>query len=229
MDGRVSHALQLRCRGARGGRHALAGGRGRVDGGDGRGQSRSSSRAARTSSRAAVALPRRPPRLEPLDGPVDAGRRPTPTGAVVLLDQQQADGHRARTSCAGRETKTRLPSDFDIFSPSMRTIAWCIQWRTNGSPVAASDWARSHSWCGKIRSAPPPCRSMVVPSSRRASAEHSMCQPGPARAPERLPRRLVVERRLPQHEVERVALVGVVDVAAPLGGQLEHLLPACSG
>ena len=76
------------------------------------------------------------------------------------------------------ETNTRLPSDFDIFSPSIRTIAWCIQWRTNGSPVAASDWARSHSWCGKIRSAPPPCRSIVVPSSRSARAEHSMCQPG---------------------------------------------------
>ena len=75
-------------------------------------------------------------------------------------------------------TNTRLPSDFDIFSPSMRTIAWCIQCRTNGCPVAASDWAASHSWCGKIRSVPPPCRSMVVPSSRKASAEHSMCQPG---------------------------------------------------
>ncbi len=86
----------------------------------------------------------------------------------------------ARASCCLRSslTKARFPSDFDIFSPSIRTMAWCIQWRTNGSPVAASDWAASHSWWGKIRSAPPPCRSMVVPSSRRASAEHSMCQPG---------------------------------------------------
>ena len=73
---------------------------------------------------------------------------------------------------------TRLPSDFDIFSPSMRTIAWCIQWRTKSWPVAASLWAISHSWCGKIRSEPPPWRSMVVSSSRRAIAEHSMCQPG---------------------------------------------------
>ena len=35
-------------------------------------------------------------------------------------------------------TNTRFPSDFDIFSPSIRTIAWCIQWRTNSEPVAAS-------------------------------------------------------------------------------------------
>ena len=33
-------------------------------------------------------------------------------------------------------------------------MATCIQWRTNGSPVAASDWAASHSWCGKMRSLP---------------------------------------------------------------------------
>jgi hypothetical protein len=46
------------------------------------------------------------------------------------------------------ETNTRLPSDLDIFSPSIRTMAWCSQWRTNGSPVAASDWAASHSWWG---------------------------------------------------------------------------------
>jgi hypothetical protein len=54
----------------------------------------------------------------------------------------------------------------------------CIQWRTKRTPVAASDWAASHSWWGKIRSDPPPCRSIVSPSSRWASAEHSMCQPG---------------------------------------------------
>ena len=90
----------------------------------------------------------------------------------------QADDPGVPGPCSRSLTKTRLPSDLDIFSPSMRTIAWCIQCRTNGSPVAASDWAASHSWCGKMRSEPPPWRSMVVPSSRRARAEHSMCQPG---------------------------------------------------
>ena len=128
-----------------------------------------------------------------------------------------AAGRSRRRGCRATSTSSRRPS---------RTMATCIQWRTKGSPVAASDCAASHSWWGKMRSLPPPWRSMVVPSSRRASAEHSMCQPGPARAPERLPRRLVGRRRLPQHEVERVALVRVVGVAAPLGREGEHLARA---
>ena len=110
---------------------------------------------------------------------------------------------RGSHSLRSSSTNTRLPRLFDIFSPSMKTIAVCIQWLTNGSPVAASLCARSHSWCGKIRSLPPPCRSIVVPSSRSASALHSMCQPGRP-GPTSCPSRLVGGRRLPQHEVERV-------------------------
>ena len=49
--------------------------------------------------------------------------------------------------------------------------------------------------------------------------------PGPARSPERVPRRLVVGRRLPEDEVQRVALVGVLGIAAVLLSQVEHLLP----
>ena len=44
------------------------------------------------------------------------------------------------------------------------------------------------------------------------------------RSPERVPGRLVLGRGLPEHEVEGVALVGVVGVAAPLGGEGQHLL-----
>ena len=47
---------------------------------------------------------------------------------------------------------------------------------------------------------------------------------GPARSPERLPRRLVLGRGLPEHEVERIALVGIVGIAAPLGRQRQHVL-----
>ena len=36
--------------------------------------------------------------------------------------------------------------------------------------MAASDWADSHSWCGKTRSAPPPWRSIVGLSSSRLAA-----------------------------------------------------------
>ena len=46
----------------------------------------------------------------------------------------------------------------------------------------------------------------------------------PAGAPQRLPRRFVVERRLPQDEVEGVALVGIVDVAAPICRERQHLV-----
>ena len=49
--------------------------------------------------------------------------------------------------------------------------------------------------------------------------------PRPARPPARLPGRLVGQRRLPQHEVERVALVGVVGPPPVLGGEREHVGP----
>ncbi len=110
--------------------------------------------------------------------PAASARRPTPTGRGSGARRWPGGSPVASHVFSRSLTNTRLPSDFDIFSPSMRTMAWCIQWRTKVSPVAASDCAASHSWCGKIRSAPPPCRSIVVSSSRRASAEHSMCQPG---------------------------------------------------
>ena len=107
-----------------------------------------------------------------------SARRPTPTTRGSGARRSPGGWPAASQVFSRSLMKTRLPSDLDIFSPSMRTIAWCIQWRTKVWPVAASLWAASHSWCGKIRSAPPPCRSMVVSSSRSASAEHSMCQPG---------------------------------------------------
>ena len=39
----------------------------------------------------------------------------------------------------------KLPSDFDILSPSMRTNPLCIQTFAKRVPVLASDWAISHS------------------------------------------------------------------------------------
>ena len=71
-----------------------------------------------------------------------------------------------------------LPADFAIFSPPMRRWAQWSQVRTNGSPVAASDWAISSSWCGKTRSTPPVWTSNEGPRWAMLIAEHSMCQPG---------------------------------------------------
>ena len=57
-----------------------------------------------------------------------------------------------------------------------------------------------------------------------AITEHSTCHPGRPDAERRAPRRLVGQRRLPQHEVEGIAAVRVVGVAAPRGGEADHLL-----
>jgi len=51
----------------------------------------------------------------------------------------------------------------------------------------------------------------------------------PARPPQRVPGRLVGGRGLPQHEVQGIALVGVVGVAAVEGGQAQHLVPVEAG
>lgn len=75
------------------------------------------------------------------------------------------------------DTSTLLPSDFDIFSPLMVTQALCTQYCANASPKALA-WAISFSWCGKIRSRPPPWMSKAEPRYLWAMAEHSRCQPG---------------------------------------------------
>src|SRR5439155_24600364 len=76
------------------------------------------------------------------------------------------------------QTVKKLPSDFDIFSLSTVTKPLWIQYRANSLPVAAQDWAISFSWCGKMRSWPPPWMSNLSPRSFIDMAEHSMCQPG---------------------------------------------------
>jgi hypothetical protein len=72
----------------------------------------------------------------------------------------------------------KLPSDFDIFSSSTRTKPLCIHTFTNFEPQAAQVCAISFSWCGNLRSMPPPWMSKCSPSSSTDIAEHSMCQPG---------------------------------------------------
>lgn len=60
------------------------------------------------------------------------------------------------------ETSTELPSDLDIFSPLRVTQALCTQYFAKSSPKALA-WAISFSWCGKIRSIPPPWMSKASP------------------------------------------------------------------
>ena len=47
--------------------------------------------------------------------------------------------------------------------------------------------------------------------------------PRPSRPPARLPGRLVGQRWLPQHEIERVSLVRILRMTPMLGGQFQHL------
>ncbi len=90
--------------------------------------------------------------------------------------------------------------------------------RRTARPVAASLWAISSSWCGKIRSTPPVWMSNDGPRWAMLIAEHSMCQPGRPVADRRLPRRLAGLRALPQREVADVVLgvlVGLDPLAHP--------------
>ena len=78
---------------------------------------------------AASSTRRRPPAGEPVGRPHQIVVVPLPVVAVVVAS-------RARRTAAGSHsfrrspTKTRLPSDFDIFSPSRPTMPTCSQWRT---------------------------------------------------------------------------------------------------
>ncbi len=73
----------------------------------------------------------------------------------------------------------KLPNDLLIFSPSTFTMPLWIQYCTTGScPRQHSDWKISASWCGKMRSEPPPWMSNLSPRCLSDIAEHSICQPG---------------------------------------------------
>ena len=71
-----------------------------------------------------------------------------------------------------------LPVDLAIFSPPIWRWAQWSHVATKGWPVAASLWAISSSWWGKIRSTPPVWMSNDGPRWAMLIAEHSMCQPG---------------------------------------------------
>ena len=105
--------------------------------------------------------------------------QPSPRSAPGSATGAPAAGtHGDRLRSKSVDSNSTLPSDFDIFSPPRAsTIPWCIQWRAKRLPSATA-CARSFSWCGKIRSCPPPCRSNPSPSRASDMTTHSVCQPG---------------------------------------------------
>ena len=78
-----------------------------------------------------------------------------------------------------------LPIDLAIFAPPIWRWAQWSQVRTNGWPVAASLWAISSSWCGKIRSTPPVWMSNDRPEVAPCSSPSTRCASpaGPPRSP----------------------------------------------
>jgi hypothetical protein len=67
----------------------------------------------------------------------------------------------------------------DIFCPFTWTKPLCIQvFAITGVLCAQRLCAISFSWCGKMRSMPPPWMSNTSPSIAPDMAEHSMCHPG---------------------------------------------------
>ena len=122
-----------------------------------------------------------------------------------------------------------FPVDLAIFVPLDCRCAQCSQVWTNGWPVAASLWAISSSWCGKIRSTPPVWMSNDGPRWAMLIAEHSMCQPG-------RPSPIAVDHdgspglgALPQREVADVVLgvlVGLDPLADPQLLGIEPRQPA---
>ena len=189
------------------------------------GVSRSSSRAARTVVEGGVALPRFPPTVEPFGGALDHRRLPLPLRAVVLADEQQADRH-------GVVLLAQVGHEHEVAEGLRHLLAVHADHRLV-HPVP--DERRAG---GRLRLGPlalvmreDQVGAATVEVDRRVELAHgerrALDVPSrAARAPERLPRRLVLERRLPQHEVERITLVRVVDVAASLSGDGEHLVAA---
>ena len=103
-----------------------------------------------------------------------------------------------------------LPSDLLIFSPpSATTIPEWAQCRAKAQPAAIA-WTRSFSWWGKARSWPPPWRSNPSPSRSRAMTTHSVCQPGRPGTPRRVPAGLTGLGRLPEGEIDRRTLTGLL-------------------
>ncbi len=95
----------------------------------------------------------------------------------------------------------KLPSDLDIFSPSTSTHPLWTQCRAKVRPTATA-WARSFSWCGKVRSWPPPWRSKSVAQEVERHHDALGVPTRPAGTPRRLPARLARLGLLPEDEVE---------------------------
>ena len=133
--------------------------------------SRSSASSARTSASSVSALGRggqrggRAPAPQPRLGGRQPAAGPLAVGAVVAVEQGQPDRHRVDAGGAQlghqHEVAARLAHLLAVQPdhPGVDVVAR----RTAPVPVSTSAWAAECSWCGKIRSEPPPWTSKPMP------------------------------------------------------------------
>ena len=128
---------------------------------------------------AAVAVAGVDPALEAGGGRRAGGPRATPSRGGSARPAASGGWPGCPTPCAGRRRTRGCRATSTSCARPSTPARRAASGGPAGTPVRHSDWAAEHSWWGKIRSPPPPWRSIVsVSSSRRASAVHSMCQPG---------------------------------------------------
>ena len=174
-------------------------------------RARSAAPAPRATGRAAPRRPAAGRRSTP--GRRGSARRAAPAGSPSGRRPRRAASRRApgcRGTCSSSRRRARS-------SRRARSAG-----RTDAAPVSVSACAALCSWCGKIRSEPPPCTSKLMPEPVQRDHRALDVPARPAAAERGVPGRLAVAVPAPQQRVERVPLAGVVRVAAALGEQREH-------
>ena len=128
---------------------------------------------ARQGQRAVEAIERLPRLAQPLARSSRAGRDNASVSSARRITSPGASSSNSRTVRI-------LPSGFRHLGAGDRSASrYASNTGRNGRPPCAQVLcAISFSWCGKIRSRPPPWMSKVSPRCVSLIAEHSMCQPG---------------------------------------------------
>ena len=163
----------------------------------------------------------RAPRLEPGRGPDQVVVGPLPVEPVVV--RQQGEPYR------GRLPLLQQLAHEDQVAERLRHLRALEADQAHVEPVADERHPGGGLRLGRlalvVREDEVPSTAVHVDRLPQLAQDERRAldvPPGPSRAPTRLPGRLVGQRRLPQHEVERVPLVGVVGVPPVLGGHGQH-------
>ena len=168
------------------------------------------------------------------------GARRRPGGPGRSTPSRRGSGGRAgragsrpgrRRRGAAADTKTRLPLDLDIFSPSSATMpAWTYALAKGYSPVSDLGVRGAHL---VVREGEVGAAALHVEAHAEVvegDGDALDVPAGPAAAERAaVPARLALTGGHPQHRVEGVLLARAVGVAAALGGQQPHRLGVQAG